>query len=89
MDSENFGITGPGKIVAQRGDRGRVDRTTGMRLPALLEFTNCRNVHVEKCFTSQAGMWSIHPVYCENVTFKNVVVHSGADGIDVDSCKHV
>jgi hypothetical protein len=33
-------------------------------------------------------MWSIHPVYCENVTFKNVGVKSGADGIDVDSCKH-
>ena len=34
-------------------------------------------------------MWSIHPVYCENVTFKNVAIQSGADGIDVDSCKHV
>lgn len=33
-------------------------------------------------------MWSIHPVYCENVTFKNVTVESGADGIDVDSCRH-
>ena len=28
-------------------------------------------------------------MYCENVTFKNVVVHSGADGIDVDSCRNV
>jgi hypothetical protein len=34
-------------------------------------------------------MWSIHPVYCENVTFKNLAIQSGADGIDVDSCKHV
>jgi len=58
-------------------------------LPALLEFTNCRNVHVENLFTSQTGMWSTHPVYCENVTFKNVVFHSGADGVDVDSCRHV
>jgi polygalacturonase len=89
MDSESLGITGPGKILASDAIRGRVDRKTGMRLPALLEFTNCRHVNVEGCFTSQAGMWSIHPVYCENVTFKDVVVHSGADGIDVDSCKHV
>lgn len=87
-DSENFGITGPGKIVASTEIRGRVDRKSGMRLPALLEFTNCRNVNVQDCFTSQSGMWSIHPVYCENVTFKNVTVNSGADGIDVDSCKH-
>jgi polygalacturonase len=89
IDSEDLGITGPGNIVASDAIKGRVERATGMRLPALLEFTNCRGVSVENCFTSQAGMWSIHPVYSENVTFKNVVVNSGADGIDVDSCKHV
>ncbi len=89
MDGENFGIAGPGRIVGSPEIRGRVDRATGLRLPALLEFTNCRNVRVENCFTSQAGMWSIHPVYCENITFKNVTVDSGADGIDVDSSKHV
>jgi len=89
IDSEDVGITGPGKIVASPAIVGRVDRKTGMRLPALLEFTNCRNVKVKSCVTNQTGMWSIHPVYCENVTFKNVVVQSGADGIDVDSCKHV
>jgi polygalacturonase len=88
VDSENFGVTGPGKIVASPAIKGRVELTTGMRLPALLEFTNCRNVNVQDCFTSQSGMWSIHPVDCENVTFKNLTVNSGADGIDVDSCQH-
>ncbi len=89
VDSENFAIEGPGKIVGSPAIRGRVERSTGMRLPALLEFTNCRNVSVQSCSTTQAGMWSIHPTYCENVTFKNVAVQSGADGIDVDSCRHV
>ncbi len=89
MDGENLGIVGPGKIVGSPAIVGRVDRKTGMRLPALIEFTNCRKVGVENCFTSQAGMWSIHPVYCDDVTFKDVVVHSGADGIDVDSCRRV
>jgi len=88
-DGESINIAGPGKIVASDAIRGRVERGTGMRLPALLEFTNCRNVSVENCFTSQTGMWSIHPTYCDNVTFKDVIVHSGADGIDVDSCTHV
>ena len=46
-DAENIGITGPGKIIASDAIRGRVERATGMRLPALLEFTNCRNVRVE------------------------------------------
>jgi polygalacturonase len=89
IDGENIGITGPGKILASSAIMGRVERKSGMRLPALLEFTSCRNVNVENCFTNQTGMWSIHPVYCDNITFRNVIVHSGADGIDVDSCTHV
>ena len=88
-DAEDTGIAGPGKIAGSPAMVGRLERPSGLRLPALLEFVNCRNVRVENCFTQNYGMWSIHPVYCESITFKNVVVKSGADGIDVDSCKHV
>jgi polygalacturonase len=87
-DSENVGIAGSGKIIGNPTLRGRVDRSTGFRYPALIEFNNCKNVRVEGVYTQQFGMWSTHPVYCENVTFKNVTVKSAADGIDVDSCKH-
>lgn len=89
MDAENIGIVGPGKIVGSPAVKGRVERPSGQRLPALIEFINCKNVRVENCYTQNFGMWSIHPTYCENITFKKVVVKSGADGIDVDSCKHV
>jgi polygalacturonase len=89
VDGEDIDIEGPGKIIGSPSIVGRVDRKTRLRYPALIEFTNCRNVRVQNCFTSNGGMWSIHPTYCENVTLKNVVVHSGADGIDVDSCRQV
>ena len=88
-DSDDIGIAGPGAIVGNPAIRGRIERATRLRLPALLEFTNCRNVVVLNCETSNGGMWSIHPTYCENVRFSKVVVKSGADGIDVDSCRHV
>jgi len=88
-DSDDIGIVGQGKIIGSEAVKGRIDRTTRRRLPALLEFINCKNVHVEDCYTQNYGMWSIHPTYCENISFKNVIVKSGADGIDVDSCKHV
>ncbi|MEG9438491.1 glycoside hydrolase family 28 protein [Edaphobacter sp. HDX4] len=88
-DSDNITITGKGKIIGNTAIKGRVDRQTQFRNPALLEFTNCKDVTVEDCFTQQNDMWSIHPTYCENVTFRNVTVNSGADGIDVDSCRHV
>lgn len=89
MDAENIAIVGPGKIIASDAIRGRVERPSGRRLPALLEFTNCKNVRVENLYTEQTGMWSIHPTLCQNVIFRNVTVKSGADGIDVDSCQHV
>jgi polygalacturonase len=54
-----------------------------------MEFTHCKNLLVQDVYTQGNDMWSTHPVYCENVTFRNVTVHSGADGIDVDSCKGV
>ena len=66
-----------------------VARQDIIRHPALMEFTYCKNLLIQDVFTQGNDMWSTHPVYWENVTFKNVIVHSGADGIDVDSCKHV
>lgn len=89
IDAENIGIAGTGKIVGNAAIKGRVDRSTGLRHPALIEFISCKNVRVEDCFTSQNDMWSIHPAYCDNIAFKNLTVHGGADGIDIDSCKEV
>ena len=89
MDANNIGITGNGKIVGNPAIKGRVDEQNGVRHPALLEFVNCSRLRVEDCVTEQNDMWSIHPVYCDNVLFHNVTVRGGADGIDVDSCSHV
>jgi polygalacturonase len=89
MDAVDIGIIGTGKIIGSSAITARVDRATHLRHPALIEFVNCKNVTVQDCYTSQSSMWSIHPTYCENITFKNLMVKSGADGIDVDSCKHV
>lgn len=88
-DAENVAVMGPGKIRGSEAVRGRVERPSGMRLPALLEFIHCRNVWIEGVKTEQFGMWSTHPVLSQHVTFKNVDFKSGADGIDVDSCQHV
>lgn len=88
-DADNIGIAGKGRIIGNTAIKGRVDRQTQLRHPALLEFTNCKNVTVEECFTQQNDMWSIHPTYCENIVFRNMTVNGGADGIDVDSCRHV
>jgi polygalacturonase len=87
--ADNISIAGKGKIVGNRAIKGRLDAKTRFRNPALLEFISCKNVSIQDCFTDQNDMWSIHPLFCDNVTFQNVQVHSGADGIDIDSCTSV
>jgi polygalacturonase len=89
VDANNIGITGRGRIVGNPAIKGRVDAQNGLRHPALLEFVNCSRLRVEDCVTEQNDMWSIHPVYCDDALFRNVNVRGGADGIDVDSCRHV
>jgi polygalacturonase len=89
IDAQNISISGAGRIVGNPNIPGRTDKQTGLRHPALLEFTSCSNLQVRDCITEQNEMWSIHPVYCDTVYFNNVTVHGGADGIDVDSCRHV
>ena len=79
----------PASPAANANGPTNVAREDILRNPALMEFTHCRNLLVQDVYTQGNDMWSTHPVYCENVTFKNVTIHSGADGIDVDSCRHV
>lgn len=89
VDASRIAITGTGKILGSPAIKGRVDKATGLRNPALLEFVNCKGVVVRDVYTLQNDMWSTHPVYCDDVQFLNVAVNGGADGIDVDSCTRV
>jgi len=89
VDANNIGITGKGRIVGNPAIKGRVDAQNGLRHPALFEFVNCSRLRVEDCVTEQNDMWSIHPVYCDDILFRSLTVRGGADGIDVDSCRRV
>jgi len=60
--------------------------------PNFVEFVNCRNVLVEGITFGSGPMWTLHPLYCENVIVRNVkFVTRGpnGDGIDPDSCRNV
>jgi polygalacturonase len=89
QDAHDIAIAGQGRIVGSAAIPGRVDRATGLRHPALLEFVECRTVTITDVRTEQNDMWSIHPVYCEDVIFRGLSVRGGADGVDVDSCRRV
>lgn len=60
--------------------------------PSFIQFIRCSNVLLSD-FTIQDGpQWTIHPVYCEHVTVRNVnVITKGpnTDGLNPDSCNDV
>lgn len=87
--ARDVAITGKGRILGSNAIPGRVDKASGLRHPALLEFVDVQGLSVTDVFTEQNDMWSIHPVYCDDVLFRGVTVKGRADGIDVDSCRRV
>jgi polygalacturonase len=60
--------------------------------PQFLQFIRCRNVLVEGVTFVNGPMWTMHPVYCENVLVRNVAVDTrgpNTDGLNPDSCRNV
>lgn len=87
--ASHIGVIGKGMIY---GPPISVSRLRDPRGPALLEFSECNDVTLENFTTEYQQLWSIHPVLCEKVVARNLVIRSvsfNGDGIDVDSCKNV
>ncbi|WP_037303291.1 glycoside hydrolase family 28 protein [Amycolatopsis orientalis] len=60
--------------------------------PNMIQFYDCRNILVEGLSLRNPAMWTVHPVLSENVTVRDVKIHSrGAmvDGVDPESCADV
>lgn len=58
-----------------------------------IRLVESKNILIEGIHIEGSPMWTIHPLYCENVVIRNVVVETypgaNTDGVDVDSCRHV
>ena len=62
--------------------------------PSLLRFMECTNVLVQGITLTNSPYWTLHPLFCENVTIHAVTLinpsHSpNTDGINPDSCRNV
>ena len=60
--------------------------------PCMIQFYGCKNVLVEDLKIYDSPFWIIHPVFCDNVTVRNVYIDSNNynnDGCDPESCKNV
>jgi len=86
---KNIILSGKGRILASDAIERRIEQSTGLRHPCLLEFVDVQGLTVTDLYTRQNDQWSIHPVYCDDVIFRGMTVNGKADGIDVDSCRRV
>jgi polygalacturonase len=60
--------------------------------PSFVSFVNCKNILLEDFTIGSGPNWTIHPIYCENITIRRVNVDTDGpnnDGIDPDSCRDV
>tara|TARA_R110002049_G_scaffold38978_4_gene120413 strand:- start:16104 stop:17597 length:1494 start_codon:yes stop_codon:yes gene_type:complete len=62
--------------------------------PRMVNLYNCNNVLISELTILNSPAWTIHPVYCENVTIEKVSIiqpyeSPNTDGINPESCKNV
>ncbi|MES2893349.1 MAG: glycoside hydrolase family 28 protein [Bacteroidota bacterium] len=62
--------------------------------PNLVVLSNCKKVLLEGVTFQNSPAWNLHPVECEDLTIRNVLVKNpeyaqNGDGVDVESCKNV
>jgi polygalacturonase len=62
--------------------------------PVLLNFIRCKTVMIEGPIFRNSPAWCLHPLLCENLTIRNVMVENeswaaNGDAIDVESCRNV
>ncbi|WP_338359389.1 glycoside hydrolase family 28 protein [Yeosuana marina] len=62
--------------------------------PRMINLYNCSNVLISELTLVNSPSWTIHPVYCENVTIEKISIiqphdSPNTDGINPESCKNV
>ncbi len=92
-NAKNVTIAGPGGFSAS----SVISRQRNPRAPVVIELVSCDSAMLDG-FSLQydrvvtPDIWCIHPMYCTNLTAKNLYIRSqgtNGDGIDVDSCSGV
>ncbi len=97
IDARNLDIIGPGTIDgnAQNSDwwvNAKVKR--GAWRPNALYLVKCENVRVQNMTVQNSPCWTVHPYYCDNISFLNLYIHNpsdspNTDGLDPESCRDV
>lgn len=60
--------------------------------PGMIEFYNCQNILLDGVTAMNSPFWTIHPIFCKNITAQNLTIighYLNTDGFDPESCSYV
>ncbi|MDR1219729.1 MAG: glycoside hydrolase family 28 protein [Treponema sp.] len=62
--------------------------------PPLMQFRKCASIYLEGFSLRNSPFWTLHPVFCADVTIRDIHITNPADapntdGMDIDSCENV
>ncbi len=87
------------KLRKEQGIKGREpdnpeDSPLKVPRPRMINLYNCTNVLISELTILNSPSWTVHPVYCENVTIEKISIiqpyeSPNTDGINPESCKNV
>lgn len=86
-------MTNPGQLSPGKDAAFYQDIKDFLR-PNLVLLTSCKFVLLEGVTFQNSPAWCLHPLMCENLTVRNILVKNpwyaqNGDGIDAESCKNV
>jgi polygalacturonase len=74
--------------------REQFERIKDFLRPVMVSLISCKQVLFDGPTFQNSPAWNIHPLFCEDVIFRNLTVRNptfsqNGDGIDIDSCRNV
>lgn len=89
---ENKRIFGNGRISSDRMTPPAGDGKPHYLRPDMIQFYECQNIVLDSLTLKSSPFWTVHPVFCKNVTIRNLTIKKGTtndDGIDPESSSNV
>jgi polygalacturonase len=62
--------------------------------PVMVSLVNCKKVLFDGPVFQNSPAWCLHPILCEDLTFRNITVRNpwysqNGDGLDIESCRNI
>ena len=91
---ENVAVIGQGKMNGNGARWWKESKNFQHKRPYFVCFHNCKHVRLEGITLENSPVWTVHPIYCDDVVIHGVKIKNPADspntdGIDPDSSRNI